>query len=129
MARKICISFVDFEKTIRYIHRASLWTMLRACGTLTHIVDHIKLFYESNACTIKQSDIIVMVVRSEAMLCDVSSLIQPCHKVDYEEDNRRTSKRTAEGPVREQQKDQQKDNRRTSKRTTEGPSRRQQKDQ
>ena len=31
-------------------------------------------------------------VRSEARLCNVSSRIQPCHRLDYEEENRRTSK-------------------------------------
>ena len=40
--------------------------------------------------TIRQSDItfIVSKVRSDARLCDVSRLIQPCHILDYEEENR-----------------------------------------
>ena len=72
------------KKASDSIHRNSLWRILCAYGIPTYIVDLSKPFYENYTCTIRQSDITFMVK------CDVSSLTQHCHRLDYEEDNRRT---------------------------------------
>ena len=50
------VHFVDFEKAFDFIHRESLWTIMKSYGIPPKMVNIVKAFYDDIECAILDDD-------------------------------------------------------------------------